>query len=95
MPRIIATHGSTKAQGAVIATRPAKHPLRIIEKSGFLSSSQAVISALIEPVAAATLVFTSTWAMAEPSPTAIVEPGLNPNQPSQRMSTPRAAEVML
>ena len=30
-----------------------------------------------------------------PLPAAMVEPGLNPNQPSQRISTPSAAEVML
>jgi len=85
----------TKAQGAVMATRPAKQTLRIMDRSGFLRRAQAVIQAVIVAAAAAMLVVTSTWAMAEPSPTAMVEPGLKPNQPSQRMSTPSAAEVML
>ncbi len=73
----------TKAQAAVIATRPARQPLRVMPRSGFPRSSQAVIMALMVPAAAAMLVVMATWAMEAPS-AAIVEPGLNPNQPNQR-----------
>ena len=78
----------TNAHGAVIATKPARQPLRIIERSGFFRNSQAVIKAPSEPVAAAMLVLTSTCAMALPFIAAMVEPGLNPNQPSHRINTP-------
>ncbi len=85
----------TNAQGAVTATRPARQPFRIMDKSGFFRSTQAVSVAPSAPVAAAMFVATRTWAMAAPFMAAIVEPGLNPNQPSQRINTPSAAEVML
>ena len=46
-----------------------------------------------EPAAAARLVLTKIMAMSLLA--AVVEPGLNPNQPSQRINTPRAARGKL
>ena len=78
----------------MIATRPASEPLRIIERSGLPSSSHAAAVAVSVAAAAALLVVTATWAMAGPL-SAIVEPGLKPNQPNQRTKTPRVAVLML
>jgi len=84
----------TKAHGAVMATSPARQPFSVMPKSGFPRNSQAAIMELTVAAAAATFVVVATWAMDGPS-AAIVEPGLNPNQPNHRTSTPMAAEVML
>ena len=46
-------------------------------------------------VAAAMLVVTAMCAMALPSPTPMVEPGLKPNQPNQSTSPPRVTMDML
>src|SRR3970040_1371349 len=80
----------TKAQGAVIATRPAREPFNDIPKSGFPRRIQAVIMEERVAAAAAMLVVVATCAMEGPS-AAMVEPGLNPNHPHQRTKTPRAA----
>ena len=47
----------------------------------------------MQPQAAAMLVVVAMWAMLLKLPleTAIVEPGLKPNQPSHRMKTPKPA----
>src|SRR3970040_2179275 len=84
----------TKAQGAVIATRPARQPFNVIPRSGFPRRIQAGIMEERGAAAAAMLVVVATWAMEGPS-AAMVEPGLNPNHPNQRTNTPMAAEVML
>ncbi len=73
----------TKAQGAVIATKPANAPLKIMIRSGLPKSSHAVTEAEIAAAAAAVLVATAIRPMA-PASAAIVLPGLNPNQPNHR-----------
>src|SRR5688572_12358186 len=81
------------AHGAVIGTRPARQPLRIMLRSGLPRTSQAVIVAATAPNAAAVFVVTAMcpiWVLA-----VIVEPGLNPNHPSQRIRQPSAARPML
>ena len=59
-PITIAAHGATNAQAAVIATSPAIAPFSIIERSGFLITSQAVATAPSTPEAAARFVFSPT-----------------------------------
>jgi hypothetical protein len=83
----------TVAQGAVIATRPANTPFRVMPPSGFLKIAHAVMSAVMAPAAAARFVVTAIRAMS--GVPAVVLPGLNPNQPNHRMKTPRAAIGML
>src|SRR3990172_8439674 len=84
----------TTLQGAVIATSPARVPLMIMLRSGLPSKSHAATVAERHPAAAAMLVLSAIEAIAGGS-TAIVLPGLNPNQPSQRIRQPRVADVML
>ena len=55
-----APHGATNAQAAVIATSAAIAPFSIIEMSGFLITSQDVMSAPNTPAAAAMFVFRAT-----------------------------------
>ena len=84
----------TNAQGAVIATRPARHPLRVIPRSGFPINNQQIIVELIIAAAAAVFVVTATCAIALGS-AAIVEPGLNPNHPNHNMNVPIVASDRL
>ena len=85
--------GVRLAQPAVIATRPARVPLRVMPTSGFPNFTHAVIIAKTAPAAAARLVFTAIRAVEVLA--AVVEPGLKPNQPNQRMKTPSVARGML
>src|SRR5688572_29636727 len=85
----------TQAHGAVMATSPARQPLSVMPISGFFKSSQAVAVEVSVAAAAAAFVFTATKAISEPSPTAIVLPGLKPNQPSHSTKQPMKAAVML
>src|SRR3972149_10287210 len=84
----------TYAHDAVMATRPASVPLSIIERSGLRSMIHAVSVAVSVAAAAAVLVVSAILAIA-PASAAIVEPGLNPNHPSQRMSAPSVAVDIL
>ena len=85
----------TKAQGAVMATRPASMPLHIIEGSGFLVRNHHIQSeAASAPVAEASIVLTATMLIRK-SPPARVEPALKPNHPKARMNVPRTAIGML
>ena len=97
-PITIAAHGATKAQAAVIATSAAMAPFSIIERSGFLTTIHDVTTAPRTPAAAARFVFSATYAK-NPTPPEVgrsrVEPGLKPNQPNQRMSTPSVVNAML
>ena len=70
-------------------------PLIIIDKSGLPRNAQAAIVAAIPPKAPAVLVVKAMWAIAVPSDTLIVEPGLKPNQPSQSIKQPRVAILIL
>ena len=67
--------------------------MRLIPTSGFPNLNQEVPMASTAPAAAARFVLTKIMAMSVLA--AVVEPGLKPNQPSQRMNTPRAARGML
>src|SRR6056297_513799 len=92
-PIRIALEGDTLAQPAVIPTRPANAPFKLIPTSGFLNLIQEVAMANTAPVAAARLMVTKIMAMEVSA--VVVEPGLNPNHPSHRINTPRAANGML
>src|SRR5688572_21783347 len=74
----------TKAQDAVMATKPARAPLMIIVRSGLPIMNQAVRVAVKAAMDAAILVVTAMRAMSAKE-AAIVLPGLNPNQPNHRM----------
>ncbi len=93
----IAAHGATNAHAAVMATRAATAPFSIIERSGFLMTIHDVTTAPSTPAAAARFVFNATYAKkpTPPKSTLSVEPGLNPNQPNQRMITPSVVNAML
>ena len=95
-PMSTAAAGLTKAQGAVMATRPAKIPFMVIEKSGLPKRFQEMSMAVMPPTAAAKLVVKKMWLTKPGSATMpIVEPGLKPNQPNHKINTPSAAKVML
>ena len=81
----------TPSQGAVMATSPARQPLIIMLRSGLPNRSQAYKHEATVPAAAAMAVVVAMWAIA-PASAAIVLPGLKPNQPSQRIKPPSAAE---
>src|SRR5262245_59678903 len=86
-PMITAPKGFTKAQGAVIATRPASMPLQHIVVSGLRPLSMSVSMAASDPTQPASMVFTTTKLMRRSVP-ANVEPGLKPNQPKARVNVP-------
>ena len=71
----------------MIATNPAIAPLPAMPMSIVPVFSFTVITANSTPAAAAMLVITRISGN-RPSSAPSVEPGLNPNQPSQRISTP-------
>src|SRR5712691_8511209 len=87
-PIIAAPMGLTKAQGAVIATRPASIPLQHIVVSGLRPFSMSVTMADTDPIQPASMVFTTMKLMRKSVP-ASVEPGLKPNQPKARIKVPR------
>src|SRR5438128_1187374 len=91
VPMTAAAHGSTKAHGAVMATRPASMPFTIIPGSGFLSPVYMHQNmAAVAPKAAAMAVLAATranWMSLD----ANVEAALNPNQPNSRMKQPSIA----
>ncbi len=94
-PRIEAPPALTKAQGQVMATRPASMPLHIIAGSGFFVLNHHIQSvAPRAPVAEASIVLTATTAMRR-SVAASDEPGLKPNQPNARMNVPSMTIGML
>jgi hypothetical protein len=62
-------------------------------KSGLPNLNHDTVMVATAPAAAERNVFIAMRAM-EPSPV-VVEPGLNPNQPTKRMNTPSAASVRL
>ena len=77
-----------------MATRPAIAPLPIMPTSSVLSTSWVSSSAPMTPPAAPRFV-TATTSAKRPSAVPSVEPPLKPNQPSQRISTPRPNSGML
>ena len=84
----------TNAHGAVIATRPARQPLTDMPRSGLPSHIQLSAVADSSAMKAAVLVVMKMCEIALGS-AAIVEPGLNPNQPSHSTKQPMTADVML
>src|SRR5215472_10038273 len=94
-PRMEAPPALTKAQGQVMATKPASIPLHIIDGSGFLVRTHHIQRvAPNAPVAEASMVFTATTEMRRSVP-ARLEPGLKPNQPKARMKVPNITMGML
>ena len=90
--------GDTRSQPAVMPTSPANTPLRVSDNDGFLYFIQATIREKNPPAQAARLVVRNTCEIARrlPSPAAAsCDPGLKPNQPNQRIKTPRQAMVRL
>ena len=83
MPMMTAELALTKAQGAVIATRPASMPLHAMEMSGLPKRKYQNVIAATEPAHAARLVFTAITEM-RGSVAPRVEPGLKPIQPKRR-----------
>src|SRR5262249_47473141 len=80
-PITAAAQESTKAQGAVMATRPASMPLHIIDGSGFIPLAYIMNNIDVNaPATPASIVLTVTVLMRRSVP-AKVDPGLNPNQP--------------
>ena len=94
MPIIRAEVGDTKAQGAVMATRPASIPLHAIVMSGLPNKKYHRSIAAAEPATAARFVFTATTEMRR-SVAPRVEPGLNPIHPKSRMNVPVTTYTML
>src|SRR5690625_2651811 len=97
-PIMVATNGVGVSGPAVIATRPATAPFRIIVKSAFPNNNLETASAASTPPAAAAFVFIKTTATRFASETVAVantEPPLNPNQPNHRMKVPRVAKGRL
>ncbi len=93
-PIIQEESGVTTSAPAVIATRPARHPLRAMVASGFLETIQLVSVAVMMPATAARFVVTRIQLVAFGSPLR-AEPALNPHQPNQSMNTPIVASGML
>ena len=79
----------TFAQPAVIPTRPAKAPFKLMVTSGLPNLNQETSIAAMVPVTAEILVIKAIRPI-DPSPT-VVEPALKPNQANQRMKTPKDA----
>jgi hypothetical protein len=90
VPMTAACQGWMKAQGAVIATRPASMPLAIIPGSGLPARRMIQNIDTTAPKAPAVAVFTATTAK-RTSVAARVEAALKPNHPNSRMNVPRRA----
>src|SRR5690606_38826108 len=86
-PMTAAAQVSTAPTGAVIATSPARRPLAANVTSGFPSRAQLTSMALTAPAQAATRVLREIGITN--SSAASSEPGLNPNQPMNRIMAPR------
>ena len=72
---------------AVIPTKPASEPFKIIDKSGFLLIVQEAIIAPIIPAAPANVVVTKTKEI-PPGSADRTDPPLNPYQPNHNKKTP-------
>ena len=90
---IDAPRASVTAQGAVIATRPAKEAFNVIETSGLPFLIHVKIIVVTAATAGAIVVVTNTDAR-PPTPFSCVHAApLNPYHPNQRMNVPRAPKV--
>src|ERR1035441_4704945 len=81
----------TKAQGAVIATRPARRPFPLMEGAGRPDFLQVPRDASTAPAPEASIVFLATTPILRSVPES-VEPALNPNHPKARIRHPERAE---
>src|SRR5437868_1125198 len=84
-PMSTAAHGATKAQGPVMATRPASMPLHIIEGSGLPKRHQRNRALVTAPAAPASMVLAAMIEM-RPEVQEKAEPALKPNHPKARMN---------
>ena len=97
-PMMNAPNGETASQPAVMATRPAREPFRVMETSGLPYRFQVKIMVTQVATAAARLVLKQTRpvrVMVSSVDRLREEPPLKPNQQNQRMNTPRAPAVRL
>src|SRR4029079_10969370 len=94
MPMITEEFGETKAQGAVIATRPASMPLQAMVTSGLPNIQYQRNKAVADPATAARLVLIAITDMRR-SLAPRVDPGLNPIQPNRRMNVPVTTNTRL
>ena len=81
---------------AVMDTKPAKAPFKIMVKSGFLYRSCVKIRAATAPAAAAVLVLEKIRLISATLPDVSIyscDPPLKPNQPSQRINVPKVANA--
>src|SRR5271154_1574975 len=92
-PMTTAEVGDTKAQGAVIATKPASIPLQAMVMSGLPNQRYHRSIAAAEPATAARLVFTATTEMRK-SVAPRVEPGLNPIHPNSKINVPLTTKTI-
>src|SRR6266545_6248938 len=86
-PMNMAAQEETKAQGAVMATRPASMPFASQLGSGLPNLNLAYMAAAKAPVAEASMVLVAMMDSRVSMP-ARVEPALKPNQPKARMKVP-------
>jgi hypothetical protein len=87
MPIITEEVGETKAQGAVIATKPANIPLQAIVMSGLPNKKYQISIAAADPATAAKFVLTATTEIRR-SVAPRVDPGLNPIHPKSKINVP-------
>ena len=85
----------TYAQLAVTPTRPARHPFIVMPRSGLPMNIHAVMVDVITAAIAELLVVMSMCITSDGFWKLIVEPGLNPNQPSHNTNKPMTASDML
>ncbi len=98
IPMMAAPVGETASHPAVMATKPARAPLSVMETSGFLYLSQVKTMVAVAAKAAARFVVTMMVAVDTMASSAVSEredPPLKPNQQNQRMNTPSAPRVKL
>src|SRR5712692_5824950 len=93
-PISTAAGAATKAQGAVIATRPASAPLASIEGSGLPERAYVDSIAATQPAALASMVLAAITVILR-SAASSVAPAVKPNQPNIRISVPASAIGML
>ena len=97
-PIITAHQLSAMFGAAVMATSPARAPLRLEASPRRPKRARATITAAISPAAPARLVLARTLLMTTASvgvDSASCEPALNPNQPSHRISPPKVTRSTL
>ena len=98
IPIIKAPPGDTRSQPAVMPTNPARIPFKVSENEGLPYLIQLVTMVERPAATAARFVVRNVCEIATRLTSPLApnwEPGLKPNQPNQRINTPRAAAVRL